>query len=268
MQTTSNHSTGVPVLLAVLLASAPLAVRAQAGPPFLSNDPGTPGNGNWEINLAIAPTIARDARAYQVPQFDFNFGLGDRIQLTYEVPYVVAKGDGEPTHGGWGNSVPGIKWRFLDQGDDGWKASFFPQVQSGASLHAQQNGLAEPGPRYLLPIEVTKRFGPVDLDVEYGGYVPVHGPRERIFGLVAGRQVSPDLELDVEVYDDRAVRALPRQTTLDLGGRYRIHPGIIALFMAGHSVGGTPAGATEYVGFFGVQILLSHYGRTLNTAEP
>ena len=268
MQVTWIHSNCVAIVLATLLSGSPLPARAQAGPPFLTNDPGTPGHGNWELNFAFAPTIARDGDAYQVPQFDFNFGLGDRIQLTYEIPYVVAKGDGAPGHGGWGNSVPGIKWRFLDQGDGGWRASLFPQVQTGGSVRAQENGIAAPGPRYLLPIEVSKRFGAVDLDFEYGEYVPVHGPRERILGFVAGRSVTPDLELDVELYDDRAVRALPRQTTLDLGGRFRIRPGVIALFMAGHSIGGAPAGSAEFVGFLGVQILLSNYGRTLNSAEP
>jgi hypothetical protein len=39
-----------------LLLSSPVPVRAQAGPPFLTNDPGTPGNGNWEISIASMQT--------------------------------------------------------------------------------------------------------------------------------------------------------------------------------------------------------------------
>jgi len=29
------------------------------------------------------------AGAYQVPDFDFNYGLGDRIQLKYEIPIAI-----------------------------------------------------------------------------------------------------------------------------------------------------------------------------------
>jgi len=67
-----------------LFALSSGTARAQAGPPFLTNDPGTPGNANWEINLGSMQTIARGVSSYQVPQIDLNFGVGDRIQLTYE----------------------------------------------------------------------------------------------------------------------------------------------------------------------------------------
>lgn len=108
--------------------------RAQAGPPFLSNDPGTPGNGNWEINIAGAQSINHGVSTYQVPQIDLNFGLGDRIQLTYEVPYVIETQVGQPHQSAWGNAFPGVKWRFLDKGEGNWQDSIFPQVET--------NGLA------------------------------------------------------------------------------------------------------------------------------
>jgi hypothetical protein len=262
-------SIGADAVLCVtlLMGAAPQGARAQAGPPFLSNDPGTPGNGNWEINLAAVPTTVRGGASYEAPQIDLNFGLGDRIQLTYEVPYVVAVADGVPTQSGWGNGLPGIKWRFLDQGDDGWKASIFPQLETGITSSAQEQGLGGPGPRYLLPVEVTHKLGFLDVDAEAGEYVPVHGEHERILGLVAGHTFESKLELDAELYDDRATRGGPRQTTLGAGGRYPLHRGIIALFMAGRSVSGTGAGQPEFMGYFGVQILLSHYGLTLNDEE-
>src|ERR1700683_4984488 len=98
-----------PTLRAAVLGLALAWLRfagtahAQAGPPYLTNDPGTPGNGNWEINFGLMPTISRADSSYQVPQIDLNFGLGDRIQLTYEVPYVFHT-DGSHTSG-WGHGV-------------------------------------------------------------------------------------------------------------------------------------------------------------------
>lgn len=244
------------------------AARAQGGPPYLTNDPGTPGNANWEINLGSMQSIARGVSSYQTPQIDLNFGLGDRIQLTYEIPYVLQTRSGEPTEGGWSNGYPGVKWRFLDQGENGWQLSAFPQVQTGASQSAQQRGIAGPGPRYLLPLEAATKVGPLDLDFEAGYYVPGHGPKERILGFVAGRSLTGRFELDAEIYDDRAYDAAPHSTTLDVGGRYKLGTGFIALFMAGRSINGLSAGQPQFMGYFGIQILLSNYGRTLNSAPP
>ncbi len=258
------------LLLAAGFAWATLlahAAHAQAGPPFLTNDPGSPGNTNWEINVAVAPTLTRAGGAYQAPQLDFNYGLGERIQLTYEIPYEFVANAGEPRQSGWSNPFWGVKWRFLDQGEDGWRASLFPQIEQGGTLREQVAGIAGPGPRYLLPVEVAKKIGSFDVDFEIGEYIPKRGPHERIMGFVAGRSINERLELDVELYDDRAQGSEPRQTTLDIGGRYKLHPGIIALFMAGRSVGAGGPESTQFFGYFGVQILLTNYGLALNRSE-
>jgi len=97
----------LPWVLAVLLQMPALA-RAQGGPPFLTNDPGTPGNGNWEINIASMQTLERGVASYQLPQIDLNFGLGERVQLTYEIPYLLQTRQGESTVGGWGNAGGGV----------------------------------------------------------------------------------------------------------------------------------------------------------------
>jgi hypothetical protein len=259
--------TAVPIVLLVLCLHFPQITRAQAGPPFLTNDPGTPGNANWEINLASMQALAHGVSSYQVPQIDLNFGLGDRIQLTYEIPYTLQASSAEPTQSGWSNGYPGIKWRFLDQGEDGWQASTFPQIETAASQLARQKAIAAAGPRYLLPVEVEKKIGALDFDLEAGYYVAGHGPRERIFGFVVGRSVTARLELDAEIYDDRASGSTPHSTTLDLGGRYKLRPGLIALFMAGRSVDGFSNGQPEFIGYIGVQFLLSNYG-TRFSSEP
>jgi hypothetical protein len=237
--------------------------HAQGGPPYLTNDPGTPGNANWEINIAAAPTITRDVRSYQLPQFDINFGLGDRIQLTYEIPYVLQTSTGQPSQTAWGNALPGVKWRFFDQGEKGWQLSTFPQLETSGSSEAQRKGIAAPGPRFLLPLEVQKRVGPLDMNFEAGYFFPWNGPNERILGFVAGRQITPKFEWDGEIYNDKVMGASSQNTMFDLGGRYKITPAFVFLFMAGRSFSGNSSGQPEFMGYFGIQILLSRYGRTL-----
>jgi hypothetical protein len=131
----------------------------------------------------------------------------------------------------------------------------------------QEKGIAGPGPRYLLPFEVAKKIGPLDVDVEAGYFIPVHGPKERILGFVAGRTLTERLELDAEIYDDRAKEGLSRSVTLDLGGRYKLGRGFFALFMFGRSLNGFAYGQPAFTGYLGIQILLSNYGGTL-TSEP
>jgi hypothetical protein len=231
-------------------------VRAQAGPPFLTNDPGTPGNLHWEINVGFSPTLARGVADYQLPQLDFNFGLGDRVQLTYEIPYVIQGSDGQPQHSAWSNAFPGVKWRFLDQGEQGWQASIFPQVLTRAAALAERSGIASDAPRWFLPLEVAHKLGPVDVDAEIGYFPSRHGQSEQIFGFVVGHDFTERLELDAELYDDRVSGTARRNTTLDLGGRYHLNDNCIALVMAGRGLSAAANGQTEFIGYFGVQILI------------
>jgi hypothetical protein len=196
-----------------------------------------------------------------VPQIDLNFGVGERLQLTYEIPYVVQDTAGQPGQTGWGNAFPGVKWRFLDHGEDGLQMSVFPQVQMDGSAHAREAGIAAAGPRYLLPVETSGKLGPLSLDVEIGYYLPGNGPKERIMGLVAGRPVTTGLELDAELYDDHAYGTPLHTTALDVGGRYKLGRSCIALFMVGRSVDGFGAGRPEFQGYLGVQILLTSSGQ-------
>ena len=43
-------------LALVVTISFATALHAQGGPPMITDDPGTPGPGRWEINIAIART--------------------------------------------------------------------------------------------------------------------------------------------------------------------------------------------------------------------
>ena len=240
--------------------------HAQAGPPFLTNDPGTPGNDNWEINIASAQSISRGVAAYQVPQIDLNFGLGDRIQLTYQIPYVIQTDATQSRKTGWSNAYAGVKWRFGGSSDGGWQVATFPQLETDGLTSAQRKGIAVSGPRLLLPLEVTKRLGPLDVDFEVGYYLPKDNVRERTLGLVVGRSLSERLDLAVELYNDRVSGAPPAGTTLDVGGRFKLRRGFIALFMAGRSVSNS-ANGPSVIGYIGVQILLSDHGRALEREE-
>ena len=64
-------------------------VLAQGGPPFLSDDPDTPGNKHWEINVGFIGERNPFGGSYETPNMDVNYGVGNRIQLKYEVPLSI-----------------------------------------------------------------------------------------------------------------------------------------------------------------------------------
>jgi len=70
--------------LIILPGLSTRAVLAQGGPPLITDDPGTPGDGKWEINVAFEAEKRGTQRSYAIPLLDINYGLGDRIQLKYE----------------------------------------------------------------------------------------------------------------------------------------------------------------------------------------
>jgi hypothetical protein len=124
-----RDSLSIPSLLRVIalgsVAVLTMVARAQGGPPFKTDDPETPGNKHWEVNFGWIGDRNPAAGAYQVPDFDINYGLGDRIQLKYEIPIAIeetrpqaatSQSPAQPGQviGGLGESLLGIKWRFYE----------------------------------------------------------------------------------------------------------------------------------------------------------
>jgi len=61
------------VLPVLTLTTLPLLCAAQGGPPFITDDPGTPGDGNWETNVACITERHPDERIFNAPILDINY---------------------------------------------------------------------------------------------------------------------------------------------------------------------------------------------------
>jgi hypothetical protein len=242
-------------LVFLLLAAA--SAFAQGGPPYYTNDPGTPGPLNWEINLGYMPFLYDDQSVSHTPDVDINFGVGERIQLTYENAWLRVNGPSSATRFGLGQSNPGIKWRFYDAGESGLSISVFPQLFLNNPNDAVRRGITSPSDTFLLPFEFTKKIGPVDVDYEIG-YEFVHkGANGWLTGLVVGHDFTSKLEGDVEFYSQGTFHPSGNQPTLDFGGRYKIRPSLILLVMAGRSLEASSSNQSYFLGYFGMQFLLS-----------
>jgi len=244
-----------PILLPGVLLFA-ISAFAQGGPPFYTNDPGTPGNLNWEINIAYMPFLYSNQSVSHTPDVDINFGIGKRVQLTFENAWLRVQGPSSKTKFGLGQSNPGVKWRFYGDGEGRLSISTFPQLFLNNPNDSVRRGITAPSHGFLFPVEISKKIGPVDVDYEIGYQFVRKGSDAWLTGLVVGHSFTPKLEMDMELYSPGSVHPFASQPTVGVGGRYRIHSPVVLLFMAGRSLESSGPNQPYFVGYFGLQFLL------------
>ena len=244
------------LILASFLFYAAACALAQGGPPYYTNDPGTPGNLNWEINLGYMPFFYSNQSVSHTPDLDLNFGVGPRIQLTYENAWLRVQNPSSPTKFGLGQSNLGVKWRFYDAGESGLSISTFPQLFLNNPNDAVRRGIVPPSQGFLLPFEFSKKFGPVGVNYEIGYQFTHKGPDTWLMGLVLGHDFTKKFEMDAEFYSQGAFHPSNYQPTLGLGARYKIHKPVILLLMSGRSLEATRPNQSYFIGYFGLQFLL------------
>ena len=262
--------------IAVFMLFAPLAL-AQGGPPFRSDDPDTPGNRHWEINLGFLGERSPFGGTYETPNIDINYGVGNRIQLKYEVPLGILETRGDQGHvlAGAGNSLLGVKYRFYQRHSrtrvkDGereikFSLSTYPQVMLNNPTRSVARDVAEPGPQLLLPLEANFNNRWLRISAEAGYWLTSKDvPNSWIQGVVAGHEFQSDTELYLELYDQHDVRVAAgtekhRETTLGMGGRTPIVSGhgFRLIGMAGHGLVSPTItnGQPGWIAYVGIQFL-------------
>ena len=265
------------VLILAYIAAATLA-HAQGGPPFITDDPGTPGNRQWEINVGWIGNHNPAHASYQLPNIDINYGWGDRIQLMIS-PYLAAATDeNNTTRAGLGETVFGVKWRYFEHHSAGQPKSdenmnfslgTYPQVTINNPTSTVRRGIVEPGPQYYLPAEFTAKWGPIDFNGEVGRWIGNHNvPDSWGRGLIAGHEFNERLELYGEIYDLQYIsrmgppsNLLPKQRalTVDVGGRKTLDRAghLRLLFLGGRGIQAVTRQNSEpdWIAYVGVQIL-------------
>jgi hypothetical protein len=245
---------GTAALAALLLAGAPAGLRGQGGPPMLTDDPGTPGPGGWELNVAFTAESQSRARAFEAPLLDLNYGVGDRIQLKVEGPWLVLSTPGEDRRSGIGDVAAGVKWRFLDQhGARGADVSTYPQVASRTLLESDPETDAGRPLEVLLPVEVQHSFGAVSANAEVG-YAFGEDESEWIAGLVVGWEIGERAEALAELHQTSVRTTGENERFANLGFREAVQRHLTLLASLGRSIG-RPAGApAAWIGYFGLQL--------------
>jgi len=241
------------VFLLILPGLLTRAVFAQGGPPLITDDPGTPGDGNWEINIACTAEKRRKEKSYETPILDINYGLGERIQLKYEVPWLVLDERGQRTKNGLGTSEFGVKWRFFDQERYGIDMSVYPQFEFNNSDSSADRGLVDRGLEFVLPVQLQKSFGSISFNPEFGYVFREYNDNEWIYGLALGYEASSNLELLAEIRGTTLQDFQDDELLFNLGARCELSETYSLLIAAGRSFRSAASGEPEFLLYAGIQ---------------
>jgi hypothetical protein len=235
-------------LVLVLVAVA----YGQGGPPLITDDPGTPGNRHWEINVGFTGEILAHEKDFETPILDVNYGDGDHVQLKYEVPFATHSSAGA-VRAGLGNSKIGMKWRWVDEEKHGFGLSTYPQFTFNNPTGSVRRGLADSGWQMFLPIEIAKTAGRLEWDGEAGYNVQQRRSNETWLGSIFGWRARKRLEFLVELHSIGAPRFHENESVFDLGTRAQISKLSTLLLAAGRSLPGSTANQPGFFFYSGIQ---------------
>jgi hypothetical protein len=222
-------------------------------PPMVSDDTGTPGNRNWEINLVFDGDISKHSKSFELPLLDINHGIGDRLQLKYEVPYAVARQTEFDENGkrttkkasGVASSIAGVKYRFYDNEQSGLSLAVYPQIEfrtPGSKLKGEpdeggEGGVAEEGVTFELPILLTKEFKGAAITANLRAEKELGDDHVSItasFGV--GTRLTDKLAVMGEIAGHNLNRADEEHILLSLGFRLKISGKQAIMGSAGHDI--------------------------------
>ena len=238
----------------MLIAAVARVAFGQGGPPMITDDPGTPGNGKWENNFAIIFEHRPNETSIDMPEIDLNYGVGEHIQLTLQNAPVLLKRSGHGLIGGVGSTEAAIKWRFLDEATSGLDMSMFPRVIFNVVQSSVRRGLAEDGTRFQIPFQIAKTFGRWHADAEVGPLASSVGRSEWLYGVVGGFDVSKSTMLMAEVHGTSRMNFTNDVLTLNFGLRHEFTETYILIVSMGHEIR-SPDQPTALIGYFGMQFV-------------
>ena len=241
--------------LCFILSILPVTAWSQGGPPMITDDPGTPGNGKFEINLAVAFERRPSEIAFDAPAIDINYGVGENIQLTLQTAPVILKRRGHGAIGGLGGTEAALKWRFLDEEKAGVDVSMFPRVIFNIVQSSVRRGLSEDGTRVQLPFQVAKKFGKIALDFEWGALASTVGRSEWLYGIVGGVELTKSTTVMAELHGTSRISFDRDVLAVNVGIRQKLTDQAILIASLGHEVRVPEEEELAFIGYCGVQLL-------------
>lgn len=226
----------VPCLFLALVVGGS---AAWAGPPFRTDDPEPVEYQHWEVYAFSAATHVKGDTAGILPGVEINYGAAPDLQL-----HVIASlAFDKPSGGGWrsgpGDTEFGVKYRFVQEDEDGWRPMIgvFPLLE--APTGDSNRGLGTGHTHAFLPVWVQKSFGDWTT-YGGGGYWINPGAGNKNFwftGWEVQRKITDQLTLGGELFHQTAdIVGGKDGTGFNLGGFFDFSKNHHLLFSAGRGI--------------------------------
>ncbi len=214
-------------------------------PPLDVDDPSTPGCNGWEINIVMNGDFYRSNTDYELPLFDINYGIGDNLQIKYEVPNAMSNNRSNTL----GDSKLGVKFQFYGNEVSRVQAAIYPQVQfNSPGGESSKQDLHSLGTVTTLPFLISRRLaktrkGDVMLTANIGYNKSTRADTEDFVSAAVGvgapliRKSSILMELVTEQAFHRTADD-PRQQLVkfDIGATVPLSKQLLVFALLGHSL--------------------------------
>jgi len=222
-------------LVGLLLAAVP----ARAGVPFVTDDPDTPDKGHFEINLAVQSTHKTGETSGAIPSLEVNYGLLENLELHVLVPVAFDRQSGSNTKIGIGDIELGVKYRFIEADNFGWRpaVAFAPTLTTSTGDESRDLGTGRA--HGFLPIWVSEELQKFTV-FGGGGYNINPGPGNRNFwftGLGVTYELTPEVTLGTEIFRTTAATSDGTSSTgFNVGAIYNISDIHHVMFSVGRNI--------------------------------
>jgi len=240
-------------MLILSVAFMAIAMDANAGPPYLTDDPEPPPLGHYEAVFFTMGLMADGIATGALPAMEFNYGGFPDTQLHVLLPLGFSTSDASGTFGA-ADAELGIKYRFIEEDEHGWRPQVATYPQIGIPLGPARNGFASRSVDLFLPLWAQK-----DLDANWtidagGGYWITPGDRNYwLTGALLQRKLSDSLAAGVEVFHQTPNAAGGQALTgFNLGAIYDFDDNHHLLVSAGRGLG-TASAADQFTWYLGFE---------------
>lgn len=136
---------------------APLS--AFAAHPLVSDDPGTQGDGNWQIELNGENTSKQAGIGrQQLWSSTLTRGIGDHLDLYVNVPYMRTQNTSDDAGSGIGDAEIGAKWRAYENGPLSIGLKPYLSVPTGNNDKGLGNGRVNGGAKLLVQYDAGESW--------------------------------------------------------------------------------------------------------------